>query len=275
MHLNMKNLKLWMMAAVLIYGATVLTACSNDDRPAVSGKKLAEKIIGKWMIADIDGKPALTNDKSVVTFLSDSKATFSSSRSDFTESTVKWQSHVAYDAEISGNKITLTGLPNEAVRIVQTYHVTAIDDAQMIAKFNLTRYHHDEVIADTKQHIRYTKVATDYSEAIIGLWECTELTGIETFNDANARLEFMADGTYKFYRKNDAGDWESVTTREFQKYFVDGQLLSTRWKNHGENELREWWEIDSIDGNKMAWSALRQSDNDNTVQQVMKWKKVE
>ena len=50
----------------------------------------------------------------------------------------------------------------------------------------------------------------------------------------------LADGTYRYYRKDEGGLWQAVTTREFQDYFVDGTLLATRWKNQGEEELREW-----------------------------------
>jgi hypothetical protein len=64
-----------------------------------------------------------------------------------------------------------------------------------------------------------------------------------------------------------------MTTREFQNYFVAGTLLATPWKNVDENELREWWEIDSIDGDQMVWTALRQKNDGTTVQQVMKWVK--
>jgi hypothetical protein len=64
-----------------------------------------------------------------------------------------------------------------------------------------------------------------------------------------------------------------VTNREFQNYFVDGTLLATRWKNQGEEELREWWEIASIDGNEMQWTALRAAEG-GTVTQTMKWVKV-
>ena len=48
------------------------------------------------------------------------------------------------------------------------------------------------------------------------------LSGGETYNDANARLEFFNDATYKYYRKNDGGLWEAVTNREFQEYIADG-----------------------------------------------------
>jgi hypothetical protein len=86
----------------------------------------------------------------------------------------------------------------------------------------------------------------------------------------------LADGTYRYYRKDEGGQWQAVTTREFQDYFVDGTLLATRWKNQGEEEeLREWWEIASLADGQMQWTALRQNADGSTAQQGMTWKKVE
>ena len=130
------------------------------------------------------------------------------------------------------------------------------------------------VMLSDEDVLRYVKLTADYAEPILGLWECTGLTGIETYNDANARLEFLADGTYRYYRKDEGGQWEAVTTREFQDYFVDGTLLATRWKNLGEDELREWWEIASLADGQMQWTALRQNTDGTTAQQGMTWKKV-
>ncbi len=127
---------------------------------------------------------------------------------------------------------------------------------------------------NTEYNIRLTKVTTDYKNAVLGKWECTGLTGIETYNDANAMLEFYQDGNYNYWRKNGEGQWEAVTNREFQNYFVDGTLLATRWKNQGEEELREWWEIASIAGNQMEWTALRKKNDGTTVTQTMTWVKV-
>ena len=45
-----KKLLQWAMAAALICGASVFTACTsdNDDNPATPDLNLSEKIIGKW-----------------------------------------------------------------------------------------------------------------------------------------------------------------------------------------------------------------------------------
>ena len=126
------------------------------------------------------------------------------------------------------------------------------------------------------QALRLVKLNVDYKEAVLGLWECTGLKGGETFNDANARLEFFDDRTYNYWRKNEAGEWESVTsTREFQNYFVDGILLCTRWKDQGMAELRECWEVNSLKGDKMQWKALRANEDGSTFEQIVDWESVE
>ena len=60
-----KKLLQWAMAAALICGASVFTACTsdNDDNPATPDLNLSEKIIGKWIVADIDGQPVPNNEK--------------------------------------------------------------------------------------------------------------------------------------------------------------------------------------------------------------------
>ena len=52
------------LAATIICGAMALTSCSsNDDNPATPDLGVKEKIIGKWMRADVDGQILPTNEK--------------------------------------------------------------------------------------------------------------------------------------------------------------------------------------------------------------------
>ena len=272
----MKKVFQWAMAAALIIcGASVFTACSsNDDNPATPDLGVKEKIIGKWITADKVGQPLLTNEKKVTTFVSTTKATFSTSVNAHPERGTHWNDKSEADVVINDNKITLTNHPNEQITVVEEYIVTAISGTEFTAnhKVNVTK---NGTVDNVEHVLRLVKQTADYREPILGLWECTGLTGIETYNDANARLEFLADGTYRYYRKNDGGEWQAVTTREFQNYFVDGTLLATRWKNQGEDELREWWEIASLSGDQMTWTALRQNADGTTVQQGMTWKKIQ
>jgi heat shock protein HslJ len=261
--------KLFMvLAATVICGACLFTSCKKDNL------NLEEKIIGKWMPADIDGQPVLTDKKSVYTFVSASKAYMSVSTNPQQGEGTVWNDQKELDVAISGNTMTLTNLSDEHTTMVEEFTVTAINGSEFTANHKLTVKVDGSVVLSNEGVIRFVKTTADYSAAILGTWECQGLTGIETYNDANARLEFFADGTYNYWRKNNAGEWEAVTNREFQNYFVDGTLLATRWKNIGEDELREWWEIASIANGQMQWTALRQNPDGTTVQQGMKWVKV-
>ena len=268
----MKKVLSWAFAAALICGLNMLTSCDNDDNPIVPLDNVGEKLIGKWIISDLDGKPALTNRKTVYTFASANKAYSSASFSPKGKDSY-WLDLIESDVIISDNKVTLTNHPDENETGVEEFTITGITDTEFNANQKVTITVDGEVTLSASFVTRFTKVNHDYSQAVLGAWECTGLTGGETFNDANARLEFLADGTYKYYQKNTAGEWEEITTREYQNYFVDGNFLATRWKNADEDELREWWEINSLEDGKMQWIALRQNADGSTFQQVMDWER--
>ena len=68
---------LMVLAATLICGASVFTSCTNSDNPVVPVEpdlNVAEKITGKWMVAEIEGQPCPTNWKTVLTFVSPTQA---------------------------------------------------------------------------------------------------------------------------------------------------------------------------------------------------------
>ena len=240
---------------------------------------LAEKLLGKWMDSEADGQHALTSDKSVVTFVSSTKAIYSTSKTDFTESQPKWSANREYDANISGNKVILTGHPegNAKITLLEEYIVTDITATEIVCKYRHITLHDGQpqgTVAERK-NIRLKKIDVDYRADIIGMWECKAISGGNTFNDANGRLEFKADGTYNFYIKTDGGQWEMVATREFQMYFADGMLLATRWKEQGGVELRECWEINSLKDGKMQWKALRAKEDGTTFEQIVDWESVD
>ncbi len=260
------------LLTILAVAAMAFVGCSKDDDKTIDN--LAEKLKGKWMIADRDGQAALTNEKSVLTVLSATEALLSTSRENYSSTALKWSAYLECSVAIDGNKVTITGHPNEHITIINELNIHSITTTKMEVTFKLIMKRDGEIVRSRDPiEMRYEKVTTDYKDAVLAKWECTGLTGIETYNDANAQLEFYQDGTYNYWRKN--GDqWEAVTNREFQNYFVDGTLLATRWKNQGEEELREWWEIASIAGNEMEWTALRKKEDGTTVTQTMTWVKV-
>ena len=264
-----------MIAAILICGAATFTSCTNEDNPADPVDNLSEMIIGKWITADVNGKDTPTNEKSVLTFVSTTKAYKSASILSNTDWITRWIDKLESDVVINGNKVTLTNHSSENQMAIEEYIISDINDIEFTANKKTSVWVDGQKKAERESVVRFEKVKADYSEAILGLWECTGLTGGETYNDGNDRLEFLSDGTYRFYHKDDAGQWQAVTTREFQDYFVDGTLLATRWKNQGEDELREWWEIESISGDEMVWTALRQNADGTTFQQKMTWKRID
>ena len=255
---------------VLALVAMLFASCTKEN-------KIEQQIIGKWMTADNNGQPLSTNWKNVYTFVSTTKAYVSASLTGLADAGALWIDQMEADVAIDGNKVTVTFHRDEHHTAVHEYDITNINGSEFTANHKVISTVDGNEEFFFEDVVRFEKVTADYQEAILGKWECTELTGIETYNDANAQLEFFDDGTYNYWRKNEIGEWEAVTNREFQYYFVDGSFLSTRWKNVGEDELREWWEIATIEGNQMHWTALR-ADSTATatsVQQEMKWVKVD
>ena len=253
-----------------------LTACtSNDDNPATSDLGVKEKIMGKWMKSEQNGQPLPTDGKMVYTFVSPTKAYMSASIDASPEVGTHWITQLEADVTISGNKVSLITYSEEGATMVVDYIITAIDDTSFTANHKVTITLGGAVVYVVEDILRFEKVTIDYAADIIGMWECKAISGGNTFNDANGRLEFKADGTYNFYIKTDGGQWEAVTTREFQEYFVDGYLINTRWKDADGQESREWWEVKSLKDGKMQWKALRAKEDGTTFEQIVDWESVD
>ena len=72
-----KKLFYFVIAAALICSTSVFTSCTASDNPAQPAEpdlNVAEKIIGKWITAESDGKAIPTNDKVFYDFVSTTKA---------------------------------------------------------------------------------------------------------------------------------------------------------------------------------------------------------
>ena len=259
--------KLFMvLAATVVCGACLFTSCTKEK-----DLNVPEKIIGKWILAESNGNPTPTNNKYVITFVSPTKGYLSASLNAYTsEFPSFWGDRQVVDVAITGNMVKNTITINEHLTVVDDMKVTDITDTDTWGDLVISWFVDGTLSKTVEESVRTVKVTSDYSEAILGLWECVEITGGETYNDANARLEFLTDGTYNFYRKNDAGLWDLVP-REHNEYFVDGTLLCTRWQAEGEEMDYEWWEIASATDNQMQWTALRKNADGTTFQQSVTW----
>jgi nitrous oxide reductase len=269
----MKRLFQWMIAAILICGATTFTSCTNDDNPTTPDLNLPEKIIGKWMMADMNGQPAPTNEKLVYTYVSTTKALVSASLNTHPEVSELWATQTENDVVINGNKMTLTSHPNQHETVMDELTVTAIDGSEFTANRKGSVTVDGIVVATIEDVLRFEKVTADYRDAIVGTWEgrCTSEGSV--FDDGQEhRWQYNADGTYVYYVK-DGDNWVPYEGNTLNEYFVDGNLLCTRWIDLGQ-ENREWWEI-TINGNKMNWTALRQKEDGSTYTATFEMKKVQ
>ena len=260
---------LMVLAATVICGASVFTSCKKDED---NNLKLEEKIIGKWMLAERDGQPALTNEKRVFTFVSTTKAYMSASFSAHPEVGTFWGVHLEGDVVISGNKIIVTAQADENKTVVHDFIITDITDKQFSAKHEVTHTIDDNVVLSIVDEVRYVKQTADYSATILGTWQghCTSEGSV--FDDGQEhRWQYNADGTYVYYAK-DGDNWVPYEGNTLNEYFVDGTLLCTRWIDNGQ-ENREWWEI-TIDGTQMHWTALRQNPDGTTFTATFEMEKV-
>ena len=269
--INMKKL-FKVLAATIICGATTFTSCTNDDNPATPDLGVKEKIIGKWIVADKNGKPLSSNEKTVYTFVSATKATVSTSINTHPEVGTHWNDRLDADVTIDDNKISLTDHPDETTTVVEEYIVTDISGTEFTAnhKVVVTK---DGIVVDNDNHVLRLVKTIDYRDAIVGTWEgrCTSEGSV--FDDGQEhRWEYKADGTYVYYVK-DGNNWVPYATNTLNEYFVDGNLLCTRWIDNGV-ENREWWEI-TIAADHMNWTALRENEDGTTFTATFEMEKVE
>lgn len=260
-----------LLTSVMLAATAGLTAActSNDDNPATpsgpSESVIKEKIVGKWKGVIHDGAELTTNVRTVLTFNADGTRTVSTSRFESNTNEYLFRNKQSGTYAIEGSQLKNYLDTNDGYDVA-IYNIDVIDDSQL---------------AMTMQNLNpgrksvYKRVTADYSEDIIGLWEATEMTGEETYNDDNARLAFLADGTYKYYRKSNAGDWQLVSTREVEEYNLDGDWLATRWQETGGEMNYEWWDIDEIKDGQMKWSALREREDGTRFTTTFTWRKVE
>ena len=236
---------------------------------------LTENIIGKWMVDALNDQPCPTNLKIVITFLSATKAYYSLSYSLSDFYSDSWNNHASADVVIDGNNVTLTAFENEHTKHVTVADIYSITDKDMRLKSDWKAYTDGEmVINEVWDNERYIRINNDFENDIIGTWEGKVTSAEDEHTDGELhRWEYKADGTYVYYNK--VGDEWVNNNDVLAEYFVDGILLCTRWKQTADSkELREWWEIESINDGVMKWTALRTRDDGTTYTATFQMTKV-
>jgi 6-pyruvoyl-tetrahydropterin synthase len=257
------------MAAV----AMLFVGCKKDKDNTTDN--LAEKIIGKWITADKNGQPLPTNKKNVKTFVSATKAYLSTSFTARPEIGELWVNQIEGDVAISGNKVTLISNPEENETVVEEYTITDITVTEFIANYKITVSIDGKVVNNEEMVLRFTKLARDYKQAVLGKWQghVTSEMGSEFDDGEDHQWEYLSDGTFRYYLLDDDSNWVTNPNQTLSQYFVDGTLLCTRWVIDGTVN-REWWEIASIENDVMNWTALRQREDGTTYTATFSMTKV-
>ena len=258
--------KTFLASVMLAATAGLITSCATEDNPGKptgpSEAVVKEKIVGKWKLSEVNNRDQVTNGRMILTY--NENATLAVSISYFNKETNSyiWRNKQPGIYSIDGNVIK-NYLNQSGLYDATPHYIEAISDEAMTMS------------STSGGQTIYTRVAADYTSDIIGMWEVTEMTGEETYNDDNARLAFLADGTYRYYRKDDTGEWQLVSTRDVEEYFVDGDWMATRWQETDGEMNYEWWDIDEIKDGQMKWSALREREDGTRFTTTFTWRKVE
>ena len=242
----------------------------NSD--GVTQADIEKNIIGRWMLSEEDGTPVVTNEKSVFNIVATNKAYAGVSRVSNTGQISLWHSPEEVEITVNDNVVTITINPGENRVFVHEFTINDISDSEFTANYKRMATVNGSESSVTESVVSFVKVDDDYSENILGIWEghCTSEGSV--FDDGqDHRWEYKDDGTYVYYVKD--GDSWVPSDNEQNEYFVDGNLLCTRWVEGG-TEYREWWEI-SIDGDKMNWTALREDEDGKTFTATFEMKRVE
>ncbi|MBR6876375.1 MAG: hypothetical protein IKN00_08835 [Bacteroidales bacterium] len=245
--------KLFLAIAVAMMGI-LFAGCNKDVEP---DRGVAQKIIGKWITADSNGKALPTNEKVVFDFISTTEAYVSLSFTGTSSGDFSWSDKGKADVEINGNDVTLTHITEPGTTVTTELHVDAITATTLIARRKITLRKEGGLVRSVEDMLRCEKVDVDYSTKILGLWEGKMTSERSAYDDGKEhRWEFKDDGTFVYFVRNEAGIWEPGDDT-LNEYFVAGNLLCTRWMENGK-ENREWWEIATMNDKAMVWIALRE-----------------
>ena len=225
-------------------------------------------ILGTWKQITVNDEPCLTDLRSIKTFYANGTETVSNSKYSESKGVWMWQNKEPYNYTIEGNQIhenstvfsiafttTILGSRDNWIEYVET------DDTEGF-------------IGDRRSSGVIARVDDNsFLYDIIGTWDGTDMTGQETYGDANHRISFMADGEYIYFNRVD-GEWE-ISANEDNEYNVHGDWLATRWRPEAGADFNcECWDIDYIKDGVMKWSALRETEEGERFVATFHWEKV-
>ena len=243
------------LAIALAMMSVLFVGCNKEVEP---DRGVAQKIIGKWITAESDGKPLPTNEKVVLDFVSATEAYVSLSFQDNKRKGTPWNDRQKAVVEIIGNDVTLTHSPEPGTNVTIGLHVEVLTNSAMVAKRTVTIRKDGGLVKSDEDIVRCEKLEVDYCTKILGLWEGKMTSEQSAYDDGQMhRWAFLDDGSFMYFVQNEKGLWEPGDDT-LNEYFVAGNLLCTRWVENGK-EYREWWEIATASDKSMVWIGLREN----------------
>lgn len=233
---------------------------------------VSSQIKGKWVLVQTDGKDIPTDGGFLITFTSPSTANISMLVDSFEGD---WARQVPVTTDYNGDTVTLNGSLNDDISYNVVMRIKTLYDDMMICDCKVR-----EIIGLNEIYEEYTGVFlrddVDYSQEIVGTWEGDELREDDSGlpDGVKCRFEFLADGTYNYYRQAKDGSWEK-SLDAYSQYFCDGDVLFMRWRNLGfgtePNSIS--WEFE-IRKDMMRWEALRMREDGSIYRVTLDFRKV-
>lgn len=222
----MKKLFIILAAVTMVF-----VSCKKENNP-----NIAEQIVGKWLYIECDGKPAETEESSITNFVMEG-----STLKAYTSISMKqyglWAYNYPTEVLIDGNKLTLTMKKDNVTTVEEFTNITVCGDSLRYTSMYTVLHDSDTIDVSGPDQLYCVKVHDDYSQSIIGRWEGTITSDEPGFVPQPFCEKYLTDGTNIEYTLID-GEWVPVET-EYAEYFVDGNLMCTRWQYPGEQEERE------------------------------------
>lgn len=256
-----------------VYGIAAIVAlasCSKEqkEKPVSSQIGMKTSILGTWKQITVNDEPCLTDLRSIKTFYANGTETVSNPKYSESKGVWMWQNKEPYNYTIEGNQIH----ENSTVSSI-AFTTTILESRDNWIEYVETD-DTEGFIGDRRSSGVIARVDDNsFLYDIIGKWDGTDMTGQETYGDANHRISFRADGEYIYFNRVD-GEWE-ISANEDNEYNVHGDWLATRWRPEAGADFNyECWDIDYIKDGVMKWSALRETEEGERFVATFHWEKV-
>lgn len=232
----MKKLFIILAAVAMIFAACKKSDSDNDPVNPNPTPTLSEQLVGKWLYIEADGALVETIESSITDFVMEDTTLTA-----YTSISIKkygvWAYKQLTEVTIEGDTITLT-MQKDNITTVEVMTNIIVDGDNLRYTSNYTILRDGEVVETYGPYqLRCVKVHDDYSEIIIGRWEGFITCDEQGYEPQPFCEKYLTDGTNIEYQLVD-GEWKEVEV-VYAYYFVDGNLLCTRWQYPGSREQRE------------------------------------